>query len=777
MNRKSMGALIVVLIVLSSSVAAVVLFRNGAESGDIPSPEDNIARAWVDLTSVSSGPLREDDRWGNVETFSGAATGTLNYFRQVSLIQSSASESVVLDGRVWCMVRSNVTDQVLLRYTPQIMGDRWNISLECYAPQAGDLFDPSFGPQKIGLTATLVDRLGEALMAVELAYGSPGNNFVHLTDVGSGAVETLSERMLPSTVAKDASEGSVPDRYIVSFQSSEGGDCVVTVLHTSGVRVGQGVVAMPEGWSPAQLVLSSNSTVLTRYGVDPSVPMSATVYTGAWVVDNLACRGATARYPLAGPSYEYCVEGAEGPGYNASRSSEQAGAVVTIDGKEAAYNSTSGRYEASLDLRSRWGMPVNYSVELDGVTLNDTISLTMISSAEHASVSRWWNGWDWASVFGEDDSTGPADIMNVYAGYQHPLTAYVMSAMADEHTSDKILTAPYVEIALHNPHDWEGGAKKFWLSAVADANSGMNHLKSFYEFASRWDAPANGGKGDTYISMANPGNKASYQMMYALYLAGIRIDGRSSDLAAGSAGNHSQIGSWYDVGGYHGTGGGWHPYQAMDLMDAARALSWDNPQSWSSTFALVNGIAENNGVLRVYGHPGRNIAIPEVLHWIDNEKTNYTLENWKATDGEVASYIFGRWSTEVQFDPARSGTDTWTYSVSRQDARTAGYWNVPVTIEIDLQGRTVKDVEIREGGKTVAKAQGTLKDLDAGRIMDTGYDVRGGKLYVSYIWSANSQLTITFDGGARSSFHLVSSEPLDIMRTEGAYIFGRTSER
>ena len=216
---------------------------------------------------------------------------------------------------------------------------------------------------------------------MELSYGTPGNNFVRLTDVGSGAVDTVSERMLPSVVIKDNAEGLVPDRYIVSFRS-EGGDCMVTVLHTSGVRVGQGVISMPEGWSPAQLVLSSNSTVLTRYGIDPSVPMSATVYTGAWVVDNLACRGATARYPLAGPAYEYSVESAGGPQYNASRSSEQAGAVVTIDGKEAAYNSTSGRYEASLDLRSRWGMPVNYSVELDGVTLNDTMSLTMISSAE-----------------------------------------------------------------------------------------------------------------------------------------------------------------------------------------------------------------------------------------------------------------------------------------------------------------------------------------------------------------------------------------------------------
>ena len=57
-----------------------------------------------------------------------------------------------------------------------------------------------------------------------------------------------------------------------------------------------------------------------------------------------------------------------------------------------------------------------------------------------------------------------------------------MSAMADEHTSIKPHRAIRGDSVAH-PHDWEG-AKKFWLSAVADANSGMNHLKSFYEFAS-----------------------------------------------------------------------------------------------------------------------------------------------------------------------------------------------------------------------------------------------------------------------------------------------------
>ncbi len=775
MDRRFLGALIVVVVVIISAVSAGLLLRDEQDIGR-SQPPVNTASAWVDLTALSSGTVRSEDRWGSMETFAEAATGTLSWYHQVSLVQSANSESVVLDGKVWCLLRGNVTDQVLLRYKPQVQGDNWNYSVECYAPQAGNAFDPSYGEQRIGLTASLVNGQGDALAAVNLSYGTPGNNRVSLTQTTTGEVTTFAETMLPSTTIKDGSEGKVPDRYIISFQRADDVRCVVTVLHTSGVLVGQGTVDLPPGWTPAQLVLASNSTVLTRIGIDSNAPTSATVYAGGWVVDNLACRGATARYPMAGPSYEYCVEGAGSPEYNASRSSAVAGAVVTIGGVKADFNGTSGRYEAVLDLRSQWGMAMNYSVEMDGMVLHDTMDLTMISSANHAAVSQWWNGWDWASVFGQDDSNGARDIMSKYKGYAHPLTSYVEYPVSSEGGAKEILTYPYVEIGLHNPHDWEGGALKVWNRAVSDAGIGLTSLRNAYDFASRWDDPDRGGKGDTYISMANPGNKASYEMLYALYLAGIRIDGRSSDLAAGAAGNHTQLGSWYDIGGYLGTGGGWDPYQVMDLMDAARSLSWDNAQSWNSTFALVSGVAENHGVLRAYGHPGKAIAIPEMMHWIDDDKTNYTLENWKATDGEVASYIYGRWSTEVIYEPTSSAESAWTYSVIRPDASTEGYWNVPITIEVDLGGREVKDVLIDDGEHQVSKGLGTLKDLEGGRIMDVGYDIRDGKLYVSYIWSENSELTVTFVDGDAPAPDAITA-PLELMRTEESYIPGATSEK
>ncbi|MBI0584403.1 MAG: hypothetical protein ISF22_09285 [Methanomassiliicoccus sp.] len=742
MDRRKLAAYLVVVILMVTSVSAgLILFYHGPGSAAVPD-EGRTARAWVNVASIPSGTVREADRWGSVETLAGASAGTLSYYRQVAFHQTEATESVVLDGEIWCMMRASAVDAVLLRYSPEVRGPGWNISFECYSPQAGDAFDPSFGTQHIGLTAKLIDRNGTALAAVDLSYGTPDDRYVSLRDVGAGATTVLSNTTIASTTPKGPLEGYAPDRYIVSFQR-EGGRCVITVLHTSGVMVGQGTVDIPSGWGgPAQLVLSTTSTVLTRRGIDPSVPWSVTTYSGAWIVDNLACRGATAPYPLVGPLYEYAYQGAQVPTAGLPTGAPREGASVTIGGTPAPFNATTGRYEADLGFEAGWGKKVRCSVELDGVTVEDNISLTMVAVAEHARVSEWWNGWDWVSVFGLDDCAGPDSALTVYRGYEHPLTAY---SIYQGGSSRQTLTYPYLEIALHNPHDWEGGSIKFWNDAVAQANTGASFLRNNYEYAGRWDAPSNGGQGDTYISMANPGNKATYQQLYALWQAGIRIDGRSSDKVAGSPGNHTQLGSWYDAGGYLGSGAGWYPYRAVDLMDASRSLSWDNPRNWTSAFELVDEVAENHGVLRAYGHPNRAIALPELMHWIDNGKTNYTLENWKATDGEVASYIYGRWSADLSFDAGRSDASTWSYNVSCGGAAAAGYWKVPVTIEIDLGGRAVKDIVVKDGGRTLRMSSGSLADLHGARIMDSGYDIRNGVLYVSGMWSEGSTLSVDLD--------------------------------
>jgi hypothetical protein len=744
-----------VMVVVISGLAAVLLFSQG-RSGTPATEDRRTARAWVDLAAIGAGEVRAEDRWGSVETFAGAATGTLSYYNQVSFLQTSAAECVVLGGEVWCMMRSSSTGTVLLRYTPAVQGQGWNISFECYAPQAGDALDLDRGRQQIGLTATLIDRQGVALAAVDLSYGTPGDNYVRLRDISAANTTYFSESMLPSATVRGGLEGFAPERYLTSFRGA-GGGCEVTVLH-SGALVGRGAVSVPSSWTgPAQLVLSTSSTVLVV--PDPSVPGAVITYSGAWVVDNLACRGATAPYPLAGPQYEYAAEGAGVPSY-APAGVPREGAEVTIGGVSTSFNTTTGRYEADLRMSVGWGRSVTYTAVLDGVTVTDTMSLTMMTNATNAFVSQWWNGWDWVSVFGLDDCAGPDSALAVYQEYDHPITAYIMYPGG---SSGQTLDYPYLEIGLHAPHDWEGGSKKFWNDAVDQAQQGAQTLRDNYSYASRWDSPSNGGRGDTFISMANPGNKATYQQLYALYQAGIRIDGRSSDKAAGSPGNHTQLGSWYDPGGYGGSGAGWYPYREIDLMDAARLLSWDGAQSWSAAFGLVNSVAQNHGVLRAYGHPNRAIAVPQLMHWIDDPKTNYSLENWKATDGEVASYIYGRWSTDLGFDRGRSDSTTWVYNVSRADAAGAGYWNVPITIGIDLHGRTVKEVVVHDGGRTLRMSSGSLDDLHGARIMDSGYDIRNGVLYVSSQWSAGSTITVTFE--TSGALDLAPAAPM-VMRSE-----------
>src|SRR5512138_844896 len=141
---------------------------------------------------------------------------------------------------------------------------------------------------------------------------------------------------------------------------------------------------------------------------------------------------------------------------------------------------------------------------------------------------------------------------------------------------------------------------------------------------------------------------------------------------------------------------------------------------------MVDRVAEEGGVLRVYGHPGNSMHDAEVLRWIDEPKNNYSFENWKATDGEVASYLYGRWSTDIRYNARLSNPSSWTYDVENKDPAAAGYWRVPITLSIDLGDRTVKDVIVQDGDQILKMSNGTLRDLNSERIMDRGFDLRNG---------------------------------------------------
>ncbi len=740
LSRNRIAVLIVVVLVISAGLTVLVTINSGTKR---PEPvSGRTAKVWLNVNTDQSTAAGPGDAWGEFETFHGAKMGTLNYFGNVTLTQSPNTEAVVLDGYVWVMSRGTTANANVLRYTPGIGGTSWNMSFEAYAPNGGTYIgdDPS-APQRFALNACVVNGQGVPVATVELSYGTVDNTYIRIGD-GQGVWSVISESIQAAETQKTSEYGFAPDRYIISFQHIDGQDCVVSVTSTASGLVGSATVPIPSAWgSPYQLVVNVD-TLVQFYP-------NGVAKCGSWAIDNLGCRGGSAPYPIIGPLYEYAAENGTRAGDGQGRyGTPLTGASVTISGVEASYNGTTQLYEADLPMSADWNKRYDYVVKVNGILYKDRMALTMVSSPEHAFLPLWWNGWDWVSVFGQDDVNNPQDILRTYSGYDHPLTAYVISPTGNAND----ILATQSELGIHNPHgssNYNNANAVFWNEAMSEAINGQSTMDA-YPFASRWDNPASGGQGRTFISMANPGNLASYEKMYALYESGVRIDGRSSERSWGTAGNFSEIGSWYTQNyGHTDLNAAWYPYSNIDMMDACRQLSWDFVQGWNSTFGRIDYVASHNGVLRAYGHDNHGspiIMIPDLMHWIDNAKTNYSLENWKATDGEVASYVHGRWSTDVSFSD-RSTADAWVFDVSRKDPQAAGYWRVPVTVGVDLDGRAIKDIVVKEGGRTYRMSDGSLQDLDGKRIMDLGYDVRDGKLYVSRFWNSNATLTVIFEAG------------------------------
>lgn len=274
-------------------------------------------------------------------------------------------------------------------------------------------------------------------------------------------------------------------------------------------------------------------------------------------------------------------------------------------------------------------------------------------------------------------------------------------------------------------------------------------LEGAYTFASRWDNPAYVGAGDTYIAIANPGNSGSWEQMYAEYARGTRIMGFTSNPYNGAPGNTSLVGSWW-VPFYPPKSGSWlpplsqwYPYATYDMMDDVRGPSTDNDIP-SYIWLLTFWMAQNGGVQRIYNHGIISPTAAQLLWWIDNPKTNFSYENWKATDGEVASYVYGHWSTDITFDSAKSNSTITAYQVSRVDPIPAGYWRVPVTIAFNASGRHLSDIVVKEGPMTLLMSNGSLRNLTGKRIMDVGYDIRGDTIYVSYFWNSSTELSFVF---------------------------------
>jgi hypothetical protein len=178
------------------------------------------------------------------------------------------------------------------------------------------------------------------------------------------------------------------------------------------------------------------------------------------------------------------------------------------------------------------------------------------------------------------------------------------------------------------------------------------------------------------------------------------------------------------------------------MMDAQRQISTDNGNAPTDA---VKQIAAQGGLVRVYNHQSSNPTSPassRMLNWIVNPKTDFAYENWKATDGEAASYVYARHTTSV----AVNSSIELGYDVQRLDPRNAGYWLVPVTVSINLDSHVVRSVYVIEHAASGDVLQ-ELKPLNGKRVMDVGYDIRDGALQVSAFFNASATIVVDITTG------------------------------
>ncbi len=721
-TRKIALAISSVLLLLSAPLAASFL-SSGAYGADVDAPEDV---------------------WGRIETLDEVPSGTSHHIAGLDLLPSEDTDLVFLDGSLWVMFRGNESREIA-RYSPSVPQTGWNISFEAFAPREGSAY---YGvgkvPGRFSLIATIEDGAGDVLAGIDLRVAERGQEGIYVNQ-GEGTWTKMVDDIEPALSRDTATTGRFPDRYTVAF-AYDGHSLNLTVHQERKgpllfIQTYPGGSVTPVLHIRDDIVITPLQTVFGDYGNN-----------GGWMMDNLGARPVGTPYPRISPLLETLDQYA--PVWLEVR--ELGGKVITnadvsIGNASAPFDADQGRYLTPLSRLAGWAVPEVYEVRLPYLSVRGTVKVTTTSQDELLSTAPWWNGWDWVTVFGLDDCVGPGTAIDHYSAFDHPTTAYVMHPTG----YSNIILDTNSEIGMHGPHDYYTWMKKNWSESVQSAEQNQWTFHEIYDYASRWDAPANGGEGDTYISMANPGNSATYQMMFAQYAAGTRIEGISSNQYNGAPGNSTLIGSYCLYGPWNKDPWvSWAPLTQMDLMDTSRQWSTDNPsQSYeevSHRFALV---ADRSGMLRIYGHPEFPIRgyeysnITALLNYLVDVKVDGSPENWKATDGEAASYIYGSRTTGYRLNTSETRNGMIVYDVERPDPRSAGYWNVPITLKFDVGGAKVLEVKVVEDGKTYSSlgaGQGQLRGLDSAREMDWGYDVRED-LYVSHFWNGTSKLIIRLE--------------------------------
>lgn len=317
-------------------------------------------------------------------------------------------------------------------------------------------------------------------------------------------------------------------------------------------------------------------------------------------------------------------------------------------------------------------------------------------NSENITVAQYWNNDSWVTILGLDDCSNVSDAIDYYnaIGVKNvPTIAYLYNYNGNVND----LLSSDSEIGLHYPHNWQSTLNESLTNSIKTANQGKEFIDKI-PFASRY------GK---IISMAEPGNTASLALLEAEWsIVGIRIDGMGSNL------DNKFIGAYWPNASYQ-------PENPFDLMNLCREINLDNVNY--NLYSMENYTIANNGVLVFYAHqwfPCNNTNNINFMVQLNNTKTQ-----WKSNQGELASYIFGEKSLNIIGN-----------NVSRLNPTIEGYWNVPITVNVALHGKTVKDILLNN--------KSILDDKIDSQIMQCGYSISNDTLHISEYWNTTTEIKV-----------------------------------
>lgn len=384
----------------------------------------------------------------------------------------------------------------------------------------------------------------------------------------------------------------------------------------------------------------------------------------------------------------------------------------------------------------------------------------------YLGIPAWWNGLQWAVALRIDDVVDPEnDIPSSWLFM--PLSIGLWDGGSGVMNPDWLIEEYHCEYATHGDAAWHNPNwdkdYTWWYNNLVDA---VNDVESQTNKTSLW--------GTTCITFHIPYSAADPEFSFAAYDAGLRYAGNSPWPQASAPGFNLLLDGKQNLTTDYKI----IPKNKFELLLTARLT-----QAKEGTFneSILERVRENGSFTAPYIHPNEQLA-NDFKAFIQND-----IVGWHATIGEIASWLWYKWHTNVTLnDNSNSTVKIYDINIYGNDNR---IWKVPITFAFNISGLGINESNIYDKVK-VKYANGTeymaWHDNIGGffasttqhrnQTMREGWRIDNDTLYLSfipdgkqiYISSSNSPPNITInspptpaDGATNVSINVTFSFDVD----------------